>query len=364
MYYLQVAQLPKYDINTEGEPIGKGSYGIVHKVLIYDEMFATKRIDPELISAVKKIEPNLLMDLRKYALQECILLSKLNHPHIVRFRGVCLTDDNITLVMEYLPQCLTSVLEMYPTIPLPFKFRILRDACLGLEYLHSYQPPLIHCDLTSNNIMLASDMRAKLVDIGSARQVGNTKPDGTMSPCPGALVCMPPEALKEQATYSEKLDIFSMGNVILHVITQKWPIPSEEAVKGRVECGPMYNDPEVIVRYPYIMEMGEDHSLTDIVVRCLQSNPKARPKVKYIVTSLQDLCAKYPQGTMSMLKLVTAAKLTSNQSIDRSIAHYLVSNLRLHAIKAQAAIKAQEPVNEAAKEIQPGMSSSWERPLL
>ena len=325
--------------------------------MIYNEIFATKQIDPELIRAVKEIEPNLLMDLRKYALRECILLSKLNHPHIVHFKGVCLTDDNVTLVMEYLPWCLTSVLEMYPNIPPPFKFSILRDACLGLEYLHTYQPPLIHCDLNSNNIMLTSDMKAKLVDVGSSRHAGSTKPEGTMSPCPGALVCMPPEALKEQATYNEKLDIFSVGNVILHVVTQKWPIPSEKAVKGQVQHDLMYNDPEVILRLSYIMEMGEDHSLTYIVVRCLQSNPKARPEVKYIVTSLQELCVKYPRDVVTMLELVTAANLTNNQPYDQAIAHYLVSNLRLHAIRAQAAVKTQESVDEAAKEIQPGMLS-------
>ena len=315
------------------------------------------------MSAVKEIEPNLLIDLRKYALQECILLSELYHPHIVRFKGVCLTADNVTLVMEYLPRCLTSVLEMYPNIPPPFKFSILRDACLGLEYLHTYRPPLIHCDISSNNIMLAADMTAKLVDIGSARQVGCTRVDGTMSPCPGALVCMPPEALKEHAKYDEKLDIFSMGNVILHVITQKWPIPSEEAVKGRVDRGRMYNDLEVKLRRPYIMEMGDDHSLSDIVVKCLQSNPEARPNAEDIVANLERLCAKYPRDIMSVLELMekavsnqlnAAASPANNQPIDPSIGQYLVSDLRLHGIKVQAAIRAQEPKKESVNEVQAG----------
>ena len=319
------------------------------------------------MNAVKEIEPNLLIDLRKYALQECILLSELDHPNIVHFKGVCITDDNVTLVMEYLPRSLTSVLEKYQNIPPPFKFGILRDACLGLEYLHTYRPPLIHCDISSNNIMLSADMKAKLVDVGSARQVGSTKPDGTMSPCPGALVCMPPEALTERAMYDEKIDIFSMGNVILHVITQKWPIPSEEAMKGRVEGGRMYNDPEVKVRHPYITEMGDDHSLAEIVVKCLQSDPKARPKAEEIVVKLEELCAKYPRDVMSVLELMekavsnqlsAAAHAASNQPIDPSIAQYLVSDLRLHAIREQAAIKAQAPMNEAAADDQAGKISS------
>ena len=325
---------------------------------IQDEVFATKQIDPELIKAVEEVEPSLLIDLRKYALQECILLSELDHPHVVNFKGVCVTEGNVTLVMEYLPRCLTSVLETYPNVPPPFKFSILRDACLGLEYLHTYRPPLIHCDISSNNIMLAADMKAKLVDIGSARQVGSSKPDGTMSPCPGALVCMPPEALNENANYDEKLDIFSMGNVILHVITQKWPIPNEEAENEFDEGGIIYDDPEVKLRYRYIMEMGQDHSLADTVVYCLQTDPTARPDATDIAVKLEELCAKYPRDIMSVLELMekavsnqlsAAAHPASNKPIDPSISQYLVSDLRLHAIKAKAVIKAQPPVKEAAQ---------------
>ena len=330
---------------------------------IKDEIFATKQIDPELMKAVKEIEPNLLIDLRKYALEECILLSELDHPNVVLFKGACVTDDNVTLVMEYLPRCLTSVLESYPNIPPPFKFSILRDACLGLEYLHTYSPPLIHCDISSNNIMLAADMKAKLVDIGSARQVGSTNPDGTMPPCPGALVCMPPEALIEKANYDEKLDIFSMGTVILHVILQKWPIPSEEAVSGHDEVGNMYDDPEVKLRYKYIMEMGDDHSLADVVVKCLQTNPEARPDAVEIVAKLEELCGRYPRDIMSVLELMekavsnqlnAATHPASNKPMDPSISQYLVSDLRLHAIKAKAVVKAQPPVKETVNEVQKG----------
>lgn len=335
--------------------IGKGSYGIIHKVTTDDEEYATKQIDPELRKAVSEIEPKLLTDLREYALHECLLLSELDHPNVVRFLGVSVTDDNVILVMEYLPTSLPFCLEEYENFPPPYKFSVLRDACLGLEYLHTYRPPLIHRDVSANNIMLTADLKAKLVDVGSARQVGTKREDGTMSACPGALVCMPPEALIEGSIYDEKIDIFSIGNVILHVVTQKWPIPVEVIEKVQAEDAPLYADPEVNVRLPYIREMGKDHSLLDVVLRCLQSNPKARPSATDIVEKLEVLCAKYPisKNPLEMFEMIVALQLQAAHSmpqieIDPAHAQWLVSDLRLNAMKNQVKTKAKPAQSEDA----------------
>lgn len=325
-------------------------------MVIDDEVYATKQIDPELRSAVNEIEPSLLIDLKKYALCECILLSELDHPNIVHFFGVSVANDNIVLVMEYLPTSLTSCLEEYENFPPPYKFSILRDACRGLEYLHTYSPPLIHRDISANNIMLTADLRAKLVDVGSARQVGTTKLDGTMSPCPGALLCMPPEALVENNVYDERLDVFSFGNVILHVITQKWPIPLEAADEDEyADREPLYGDREVKVRQLYIREMGEDHSLAEIVVRCLQSDPRDRPWTGEIVAELEPLCMRYPiSNPLEMFEMIVALQLQAahypmhQTELEPANAQWLVSDLRLSAMKKQAKIKSKPKQNREA----------------
>ena len=311
-------------------------------------MYATKEIDPELQKAAREIEPTLLTDLRKYALQECITLSTLNHPNIVRFLGVSVNDENVTLVMEYLPTCLATCLEEYDNFPPPYKFSVLRDACLGLEYLHSFHPPLIHRDISANNIMLTAELKAKLVDVGSARQVGTTKPDGTMSPCPGALVCMPPEALIEGGKYDEKIDLFSIGNVILHVVTHKWPIPVDNLEDEPANGQPSYSDPEVKVRESYIREMGEDHSLLHIVLKCLKSDPRARPSATEVVAELELLCGKYPvSNPLEMFEMIVATQLqaahypSAQAELDPARAQWLVSDLRLNIMKKQANVKVK-----------------------
>ena len=205
--------------------------------------------------------------------------------------------------------------------------------------------------------MLTADLKAKLVDVGSAKQVGSTNADGTMSPCPGALVCMPPEALVEKGTYDEKIDIFSIGNVILHVITQKWPIPVEETEDKQAKGIQCYSDPEVKVRQPYIRDMGEDHSLSDIVVRCLQSDPKARPSATEIVGKLEFLCVKYPiSNPLEMFEMIVALQLqaahhpVSLTEMDPAHAQWLVSDLRLSAMKKQAIVKSAQSKAAAIQE--------------
>ena len=186
-----------------------------------------KQCDPALLEAVITVQPKLLIELKKYMLHECVLLSEICHPNIARFIGVSVVGNNASLVMEYIPFTLTKCLEAYLDFPVPFKYRILRDVCHALAFLHGQTPSLIHRDLSTNNIMLTLDMSAKIIDVGSAICPGTRNATGWMSAWPGALVCMPPEAKKIEAFYDQKLDIFSLGIVMIHVLAQKWPIPED-----------------------------------------------------------------------------------------------------------------------------------------
>ena len=64
---------------------------------------------------------------------------------------------------------LTNYLEQNKIIPNHIKKSILLDVSHGLLYLHTQTPPIIHCDLTANNVLLTSDMKAKITDFGVSR---------------------------------------------------------------------------------------------------------------------------------------------------------------------------------------------------
>ena len=282
--------MPTIDLKyAQKELVGNGSYGVVYKVCIKGETYAVKDCDPALLEAVRAIQPHMLKEVKKYIFRESHLLSEICHPNIVRFIGVSWNDD-LSLVMEYVPFTLTRCLDVYPDFPQPLKFRILRDVCHALAYLHGRSPRLIHRDISSNNIMLARDLSAKIIDVGSSVTEGTTDMDGLMSACPGALVCMPPEAKKEKAFYTEKLDIFSVGIVMIHVLVQKWPIPDEDLED--LEEGVGVDAPEVQARLEYLQskEIGEEHPLTSVIVDCLQTCPGDRPSAIQLARIQDDIC--------------------------------------------------------------------------
>ena len=88
----------------------------------------------------------------------------------------------------------------------------MEDIARGLHYLHSYDPQIIHRDLTAKNVLLNSSLVAKISDSGNSRLV-NIQPGETLSQNPGTLTYMPPEALTAEAQYGPSLDIFSFGHL-------------------------------------------------------------------------------------------------------------------------------------------------------
>ena len=103
---------------------------------------------------------------------------------------------------------------------------ILDEVCLGLRYLHSRNPPIVHRDLTPNNILLGGRLEAKITDLGVAKVVRSDS-QKTMTKLPGTPDFMPPEALSKRPVYGSSLDVFSFGGVILNVTTQQWPEPTD-----------------------------------------------------------------------------------------------------------------------------------------
>ena len=142
-------------------------------------------------------------------------MSQLDHPNIVQFLGVHYKSgsDIPILIMEYLPMSLTNYLEQNEIIPNHIKNSILLDVSYGLLYLHTQTPPIIHCDLIGENVLLTSDMKAKITDFGVSCMF---QPDPSkfymrMTICPDNVLYMPSEALqpncKETLTSEDKYKV-------------------------------------------------------------------------------------------------------------------------------------------------------------
>ena len=157
--------------------------------------------------------------------RECQLLERLDHPHVVDFRGAFydeMTDEPL-LVMERMRENLREFLERNQNdLSQQRQLVICLEIAQGLHFLHTHTPPIVHRDLTDKNVMLGKDGLVKIGDLGQSRlKANNAEYFNTAQP--GAIPFMPPKAMQEQSHYNEKLDIFSLSVLMLEVATQQPP---------------------------------------------------------------------------------------------------------------------------------------------
>ena len=199
------------------------------------------------------------------------------------------------IVMEKMQYSLKDLMEKYDNIPLNIKLSILDEVSLGLRYLHTRNPPIVHRDLTPNNILLGYHLEAKITDLGVAKVMKTTDTTKTMTKVPGTHDFMPPESLVDRPVYGLPLDIFSYGGVILYTITHQWPQPSswlkfDPSSDNKVVLS------EVERRQRYLDSMtGDAADLKPLVASCLNDNPKNRPPVAQVsiaIKMLKDVCSK------------------------------------------------------------------------
>ena len=83
-------------------------------------------------------------------------MAEMRHPHIVQFLGLCFLEGSTlpVLVMERLDSSLDDLLEGAPGLPLSLKRSLLADVILGLLYLHTRRPPVVHRDLSARNVRI------------------------------------------------------------------------------------------------------------------------------------------------------------------------------------------------------------------
>ena len=200
--------------------LGSGAYGSVEELEVDGVICAGKKIHEILISPGEELFGT---GIARRFIKECQLMLTLRHPHLVQFLGVYFFPASTlpVLVMERLVTNLDNLLVRNPYIPLSLKRSILADVARGLVYLHKRNPPVIHRDLTARDILLNSAMVAKIDGLGCACTVNiRSQLAEDLTRFPGALIYMPPEALKPNPIYGKSLDCFSFGQLSLFTITQ------------------------------------------------------------------------------------------------------------------------------------------------
>ncbi|RAW27536.1 hypothetical protein PC110_g16059 [Phytophthora cactorum] len=213
-------------------------------------------------------------------LTEVKLVAVLEHPRIVHLVGIAWDSPNdLCALMEFMDDGdLRAHLNEYDREHRPIGFTyekvmIALHVAHALMYLHSLEPPVIHRDLKSKNILLT--------DFG----VSLGRADRTMTAAVGASLWMAPEVMMGQR-YDDKADIFSFGIVLSELNTHAMPYTH---AKSRDGSGSRLPDTAIL----QLVVAGDDfsqggpYSLMQLGLLCVFVDPKLRPSAPEVLYHLQ-----------------------------------------------------------------------------
>ena len=265
------------------DTLGSGSYGVVCKAIWGQHLCAAKLLHPIFFQSN---DPGIVTTRRKFE-QECHFLNEMKHPHIVEFLGTSHDPDSglLVLLMELMDESLTHFLERSQQ-PLVYHIEVdlCHDIAQALVYIHSKE--IIHRDLSGNNVLLIAG-RAKITDFGMSKLLDANWHMTPLTMCPGTLVYMPPEALREPPVYSKKIDSFSFGVLQIQIMTRQFPDPGPAVRVVEDSRSPIGTTNMPVLdskrRKSHVDLIDPTHSLLPTALGCLSYLERDRP-------SAQDLC--------------------------------------------------------------------------
>ena len=267
--------------------LGRGADATVFEVEWSETACAAKRLHEILLEDESPGGVDKLIDNFE---AECLTWSKLRHPGVVQFLGVHFERSSRlpVLVMERMDTSLRKYLEKHSKeeFPLNLKAFVLRQVTQALAYLHSQNPPLVHHDLSPNNVLLnVASFVTKVSDFGMSRAI-NPSALTRKSSIKGTLAFMAPEALRAPPRYNETLDVFSFGNIILYTLTHEWPNPD---LPTRYE-GDTFVPITEFQRREHCVELftaQEKRLFLPVIRQCLENRPERRPSNVILVRELR-----------------------------------------------------------------------------
>lgn len=349
--------------------LGVGSYGLVCEAVCDDLVCAAKILHQALFGPTSFKEGSSIRQHRlpmNRFVKECAILREIRHPNITQYLGMYEDPETgqSVLLMELMDKNLTQFLK-HSTEPVPYHIQvnICLDVVRALSFLHLNG--MIHRDLSSNNVLLIGNCRAKLSDFGMAKiiepSVGTPRVSNTA--CPGTDVYMPPEAVFNRAVYTEKGDVFSFGVNIIQILTRKFPKPGDR-FKTIKSIDPQFSSGEVEIRASeierrrnHISTIFVGHPLLPVARNCLKDKKDDRPSASSLCQSLTRLktTPQYKESKMSGY-ITRVEPLSQQQQQDVGIQDVIsarereIQDLRQQLTAAQAVEKQKVAILEGKLE--------------
>ncbi|KAG8656200.1 hypothetical protein MANES_04G105400v8 [Manihot esculenta] len=289
----------------ESNLLGEGGHGRVYKA----------RVSEKLLAAVKKLE-GVGRDVQREFENEMKWLTKIQHQNIISLLGYCIHDESKFLVYEIMQNGSLESQLHGPThgsaLTWHLRMKIAVDVARGLQYLHEHcNPPVVHRDIKSSNILLDSNFNAKLSDFGLAVTSGIKAKNIKLS---GTLGYVAPEYLL-QGKLTDKSDVYAFGVVLLELLIGRKPVEmiSEEQCLSLVTWAmPQLTDrsklPNIVD--PIIkdtMDIRHLYQVAAVAVLCVQQEPSYRPLITDVLHSLIPLLPLELGGSLKITEPLPAA---------------------------------------------------------
>jgi mitogen-activated protein kinase kinase kinase len=229
----------------KGQLIGKGTYGRVYLGMnaTTGEFLAVKQVE---VSAKAAGNDKAKMKELVAALdQEIDTMKDLDHVNIVQYLGCERNETSISIFLEYISGgSVGSCLRKHGKFEEPVVSSLTRQTLDGLAYLH--REGILHRDLKADNILLDLDGTCKISDFGISKKTDNIYGNDASNNMQGSVFWMAPEVIRSQGKgYSAKVDIWSLGCVVLEMFAGRRPWSKEEAVGAIYKLGSLNEAPPI-----------------------------------------------------------------------------------------------------------------------
>ncbi|KAL3232498.1 Serine/threonine-protein kinase BCK1/SLK1/SSP31 [Nakaseomyces bracarensis] len=253
----------------KGEMIGKGSFGAVYLSfnVTTGEMMAVKQVEVPKYSSQNQMVKDMVDALKS----EVATLKDLDHLNIVQYLGSEIRGNMYSLFLEYVAGgSVGSLIRMYGRFDEPLIRHLNIQVLNGLEYLHS--KGILHRDMKADNLLLDQDGVCKISDFGISKKSKDIYSNSDMT-MRGTVFWMAPEMVDTKQGYSAKVDIWSLGCIVLEMFAGKRPWSNLEVVAAMFKIGKAKSAPPIPEDvYPLISSSGKQ-----FLDCCFKINPEQRP---------------------------------------------------------------------------------------
>ncbi|MCJ1481250.1 hypothetical protein MMC06_001407 [Schaereria dolodes] len=256
-----------------GQLIGKGTYGRVYLGInaTTGDVLAIKQVEVNPKAAGQ--DKDKMKDMVGALDQEIDTMQHLEHPNIVQYLGCERKEYSISIFLEYISGgSVGSCLRKHGKFEESVVSSLTRQTLAGLAYLHA--EGILHRDLKADNILLDTDGTCKISDFGISKRSDNIYGNDITNSMQGSVFWMAPEVIRSQGQgYSAKVDIWSLGCVVLEMFAGRRPWSKEEAIGAIYKLGSLNQAPPI----PDDVSAAISAEAVAFMLDCFTIDPSERP---------------------------------------------------------------------------------------